>query len=117
MIRKLRKKFIAAALAAVFLVLLVLIGAINALSYRSLVSDADGTLQILADNNGSFPRQMFRAQDRPSDMKTPPNGGGGGPSGERRGSGSTRGISRRRNGDRKAERRDQACRGSEDQTP
>ena len=87
MIRKLRKKFIAAALAAVFLVLLVLIGAINALSYRSLVSDADGTLQILADNNGSFPRQMFRAQDRPSDMKTPPNGGGGGPSGERRGSG------------------------------
>ena len=87
MIRKLRKKFIAAALAAVFLVLLVLIGAINALSYRSLVTDADETLQILADNNGSFPRQMFRAQDRPSDMKTPPNGGGGGPSGERRGSG------------------------------
>ena len=85
MIRKLRKKFIAAALAAVFLVLLVLIGAINALSYRSLVSDADETLQILADNNGSFPRQMFRAQDRPSDMKTPPNGGGGGPSDERRG--------------------------------
>ena len=85
MIRKLRKKFIAAALAAVFLVLIVLIGAINALSYRSLVTDADDTLQILADNNGSFPRQMFRAQDRPPDMKTPPNGGGGGPSGERRG--------------------------------
>ncbi|MDO4991041.1 MAG: HAMP domain-containing sensor histidine kinase [Eubacteriales bacterium] len=85
MIRRLRKKFIAAALAAVFLVLLVLIGAINALSYRSLVTDADETLQILADNNGSFPRQMFRAQDRPSDMKTPPSGGGNGPSGERRG--------------------------------
>ena len=72
MIRALRKKFIAAAIVAVFLVLLVLIGAINALNYRSLVSDADGTLQILAENRGAFPRQMFREQDRPTEPLPPP---------------------------------------------
>ena len=70
MIRKLRKKFMIAAVAAVFLVLLVLIGTINILNYRSLVSDADGTLQILSSNHGAFPRQMFREQDRLPD--TPP---------------------------------------------
>ena len=70
MIRKLRKKFMIAAVAAVFLVLLVLIGTINILNYRSLVSDADGTLQILSSNHGAFPRQMCREQDRLPD--TPP---------------------------------------------
>lgn len=69
MIRKLRKKFIIAAIIAVFLVLLVLIGAINILNFRNLAAEADNTLQILADNNGAFPRQMFRAQDLlPSDQ-------------------------------------------------
>ena len=85
MIRKLRKKFIAAAIVAVFLVLLVLIGAINALNYRSLVSDADGTLQILVENRGAFPRQMFREQGRPSDAQSPPNAGNNGPFGSGRG--------------------------------
>ena len=85
MIRKLRKKFLAAAIIAVFLVLLVLIGAINLLNYRSLVSDADSTLQILAENQGSFPRQMFREQDRPSEPQAPPDEGNNGPFGERRG--------------------------------
>ncbi|MBR5095197.1 MAG: HAMP domain-containing histidine kinase [Oscillospiraceae bacterium] len=72
MIGKLRKKFIAAAIMAVSLVLAVLIGAINALNYRSLVADADGTLQILAENRGSFPGQMFREEDRPADLQPPP---------------------------------------------
>ncbi len=70
MIRKLRKKFILAAIAAVFLVLLLLIGAINALNYRSLVREADGTLQILSSNDGVFPGQMFRVQDRPSNPQS-----------------------------------------------
>lgn len=73
MIRRLQKKFVAAAIVAVFLVLLVLIGSINMLSYRSLVSDADSTLQILADNRGAFPRQMFRMEDKPPEMPAPPN--------------------------------------------
>ena len=55
------------------------------LSYRSLVMDADGTLQILAENKGSFPRQMFREQDRPPVMQGPPNGENDGPMNERRG--------------------------------
>ncbi len=66
MIRKLRKKFILAAIAAVILVLALLIGAINALNYRGLVKSADETLQLLAANRGSFPRQMLREQDRPA---------------------------------------------------
>lgn len=65
MIRKLQRKFLLAAIAAVFLVLLLLIGAINVLNFASLVSEADGTLEILSSNGGSFPQQMFRPQDRP----------------------------------------------------
>ena len=45
MIGKLRRKFIIAAIISVFLVLGVLIGSINALNYRSLIADADGTLE------------------------------------------------------------------------
>ena len=71
MIRKLRKKFIAAAIVAVFLVLLVLIGSINVINYHSLVKDADETLEILSSNKGSFPRQMFREQDRPAEPDSP----------------------------------------------
>ena len=85
MIQKLRKKFLAAAIVAVFLVLLVLIGTINLLNYRSLVAQADGTLQILSENGGAFPRQMFREQDRPSEPPTPPNEGKLGPFGTGRG--------------------------------
>lgn len=71
MIKKLRKKFILAAIVAVVLVLLLLIGAINVLNYRSLVVEADETLQILAENRGSFPWQMFREQDRPNAPELP----------------------------------------------
>ena len=92
MIRKLRKKFLLAALVAVFLVLLVLIGAINILNYRSLVAEADETLQILASNGGAFPRQMFREQDLPPApgegqelLSPPPEDGRGEPFEERRG--------------------------------
>ena len=73
MIKKLRRKFIVAAIIAVFLVLLVLIGSINVLNYRSLVSETDGTLQILAENKGFFPQQMFREPDRPADPAAPPD--------------------------------------------
>ena len=74
MIGKLRRKFLLAAIASVFLVLFLLIGTINVFSYRSLVSEADATLQVLADNRGVFPRQMFRAQDRPTEDSPPPDG-------------------------------------------
>ena len=92
MIHKLRKKFIVAAILAVFLVLLLLIGAINVLNYRSMVAEADETLQILSSNNGVFPGQMFRAQDQPRDRNSsqdqqspPPEMGRNGPFDARRG--------------------------------
>ena len=68
MIGKLRKKFIAAAIVAVFLVLLLLIGSINILNYRSIIAEADGTLQILSSNGGAFPNQMFDKPGLPGDM-------------------------------------------------
>ena len=73
MIGRLRKKFIVAAILAVFLVLLLLIGSINLLNYRSMVAEADETLQILSANNGLFPRQMFREEDFPKDWYSTPN--------------------------------------------
>ena len=63
MIRRLQKKFVLAAIISVFLVLFFLIGAINFLNYRNLIIEADSTLQILAENNGSFPGTMRRMQD------------------------------------------------------
>ena len=73
MIRRLRKKFLLAAVAAVFLVLLVLIGSINAINYRSMVREADSTLEILVRNKGAFPRQMLRPLGEPEEA--PPDGG------------------------------------------
>ena len=85
MIGRLRKKFIAAAIVAVFLVLLVLIGSINVLNYQGLIAEADSTLQILVENKGAFPRQMFREQDRPPEFSGPPNEWKNMPFGGRRG--------------------------------
>ena len=93
MIGKLRRKFIIAAIISVFLVLSVLIGSINVLNYRSLIADADRTLEVLTANNGAFPGQMFRGSDRP-DTGAPPvpeempgEGGTGALFGTRRGGG------------------------------
>ena len=85
MIRRLRKKFLFAAIAAVFLVLLILIGSINALNYHSLVREADATLEILARNKGTFPRQMLRPLDEPGEMAEPPQGDTRGAQGRGRG--------------------------------
>ena len=92
MIGRLRKKFIVAAILAVFLVLLLLIGAINILNYSSIVAEANETLQILSSNNGVFPGQMFRAQEQPKDrnpsqdqQSPPPEKGRNGPFDARRG--------------------------------
>ena len=59
MIRKLRIKFIAVSMLSLALVLLVILGGINAMSYRKTVSDADAILSVLAANGGMFPQRMF----------------------------------------------------------
>ena len=58
MIRKLRIKFIAASMLSLTLVLLVILGGINAMSYQKTVSDADAILSVLASNQGTFPQRL-----------------------------------------------------------
>ena len=63
MIRRLQKKFIIIAVLSVFIVLLILIGTINIINYRNMVTEVDSTLEILAAYKGYFPmqfRNMFR---------------------------------------------------------
>ena len=63
MIKKLRLKFALSAIISVLLVLIVLVGGINLLNYRKIVSESDQILKILSDNNGAFPE--FRMFDEP----------------------------------------------------
>lgn len=55
MIRKLRKKLIAVSMVSLCIVLFCIFGFVGLLNYRKMVSDADHTLSILADNDGTFP--------------------------------------------------------------
>ncbi|MCD8019008.1 MAG: HAMP domain-containing histidine kinase, partial [Clostridiales bacterium] len=55
MIRKLRIKLVMAAMFSLFIVLSILIALISILNYRSIVSNADIMLSVLASNNGDFP--------------------------------------------------------------
>ena len=61
MIRKLRIRLITASMLALTLVLLVILGGINAMSYRKTVSDADAILSVLATNQGTFPQRLSPA--------------------------------------------------------
>lgn len=56
MIKKLRKKLVAVAMLSLFIVLLLIMGMVNILNYTKLVGEADSTLRILKENNGSFPK-------------------------------------------------------------
>ena len=73
MIKKLRLRFIAASMLSLALVLLVILGGINAMSYRKTVSDADAILSILASNQGMFPQRMPPAEDGVSQKDSPAN--------------------------------------------
>ena len=67
MIQKLRVKFITASMLSLALVLLVILGGVNAMSYQKVVRDADRILDLLSENRGVFPQQ------------TPPDDRGGKP--------------------------------------
>lgn len=60
MIRKLRRKLIITSMASLFLVLLVIEGIVGVLNYRKIVTDADGILNILEQNDGKFPQINFK---------------------------------------------------------
>ncbi len=55
MIRKLKLRFIALSMTALAVLLLLIVAGMNLISYRALVSEADETLSILAQNEGRFP--------------------------------------------------------------
>ncbi len=66
MIRKLQRKFVLAAMLSLFIVLGLLIGLINVLNYRTLVTEADDTLSMLAEMSGNAPDAfMFGKRDIP----------------------------------------------------
>lgn len=55
MIRKLKMKFIALTMGALFALLTVLLVAMNLLNYSSVVREADAVLTVLSQNKGDFP--------------------------------------------------------------
>ncbi|MBQ3276367.1 MAG: HAMP domain-containing histidine kinase [Oscillospiraceae bacterium] len=58
MIRKLRARFTAAAMLSLFIVLAVLMGAVNLYNYHRIAREADETLSVLSENSGRFPLWM-----------------------------------------------------------
>lgn len=66
MTKMLQKKFVTTAMAAVTILLVVLLGTINALNYGMSARQTDRTLVMLLDNEGSFP---------PADEKRPEQNG------------------------------------------
>lgn len=56
MIRRLRRKFIVACMVSLTIVLAVILGGVNLMSYQKVVTDADAILALLDDNGGAFPK-------------------------------------------------------------
>lgn len=67
MINKLRRKFIAACMISLTIVLTVILGGVNLMSYQKVVSDADAVLALLAANDGTFPKIRAGQGDKPAD--------------------------------------------------
>ena len=56
MIRKLRLRLVAASMLSLLVVLVVILGGVNLISYRRIVADADAILAVLSANQGVFPQ-------------------------------------------------------------
>ena len=59
MIHILRKKLIGATMVSLTLVLLIILGAVNAVSFHKTAMDADRILYLLSENQGAFPKLTF----------------------------------------------------------
>ena len=55
MIKKLQVRFVLMAMSVVLTVLAVIIAGINILNYGSVVREADAVLELLSENEGTFP--------------------------------------------------------------
>ncbi len=56
MIKRLRRKLIAACMISLTIVLTVILGGVNLMSYQKVVADADTVLALLGRNDGEFPK-------------------------------------------------------------
>ena len=71
MLQKLRMKFFALAMGLLFLVLVVIVGAVNLFNYRHVLDAADYTLKLLLLHDGDFPERPDE-EGRPFDWKMSP---------------------------------------------
>ena len=73
MIGKLRRKLIMISMLSLFLVLTVIMAAVNCLNYQEIVTQADQTLAILRENGGSFPKEgnLREPEDQSTDEQAP----------------------------------------------
>ena len=62
MIRKLRMKFIAISMISTITVLFLILGSINLLNYREMSTNADTILNILIENDGRLPDNIYQSQ-------------------------------------------------------
>ena len=71
MIKKLRLKFILVSMLAITIVMVMLIGVINIMNYRSVVNSADRILAMLTDGGGRFPGIGRTGQDNVNRTRRP----------------------------------------------
>ena len=67
MIKKLQAKLVLLSMAALLMILTLVITGINIVNYRGVVQDADKILDILSENQGSFPE--MKGEQRPGGQK------------------------------------------------
>ncbi len=72
MIRKLKIKFVALAMTALLVLMIVVVAAMNLLNYHSVIEESDMILSILSDNRGTFP-QFGNNLNNDFGYKLPPN--------------------------------------------
>lgn len=73
MIKKLRRKLIAACMISLAIVLIVILGGVNVMSYYKVVSDADAILTLLDANGGAFPKKHGRPEEQTTENIPPDN--------------------------------------------
>lgn len=71
MIKRLRRKFIAACMLSLTIVLTVILGGVNLMSYYKVVSDADAILSLLDANGGAFPKSHSWQEEKPAGDLSP----------------------------------------------
>ena len=66
MFNRIRIKFIALSMTALFVLLFVIIAGMNVVNYRTIIGEADSTLAMLSENKGTFP--TFAGKELPAFM-------------------------------------------------